>query len=174
MQLGVENSIIKYAIASTPTGSSVQISALEEFYLTNYILCNGQYYAEPFYTTNGYFRKAGVKGHDTSNTGKRIGYTTVEFWIPIKRISGYSKIQVEAKTIADNGKYNNAADANVINFGAGAVVNGTMQRAEMWGSKNTEWNTYTVNISDLPYVDYILLAGVDGSPAFRNIKLIRS
>lgn len=170
---GVEDSVIKYAKASTPTGNMKHVSELDSYFLSSYILCNGQYYAEPFYIKDGYMRKQATHGHTSSDSGKPVQYTTSEFWIPIKRVTGFNVLQYEAKTIADNGK-SGSTDYNVINIGAGAIVNGAMQSVSAEHSKNTTWTIYSVDISSLPYVDYILLRGVDGSPAYRNIRLMRS
>ena len=133
------------------------------------------YFAEPFYTLDGYFRKQGTHGLESSNIGEPVGNTSVYFWIPIKRISGYNTLQFEAKTVKYNGIVGHATDYNVTAMGAGAVVNGAMQyiRSSMV-INNQNWATYTVDISGLPYVDYILLFGVDGSPAYRNVRFTRS
>lgn len=175
MIAGIEDSIIKYARSESETGEMGEVTDLDTYYLTQYLLCNGFHYAEPFYMTDGYFRKQGTHGHNTSSTGKPVGYTSVYFWIPIKRISGYKTLQYESKIVQNNGVYAASEDFNVAAAGAGAVVNGSMQyvRDSLKRNENT-WTQHTLDISGLPYVDYILLFGVDGSPAYRNIKLLRS
>ena len=172
---GVENTIIKYALPSTPTGEMHEVSDLSEYYLSPYILCNGLYFAEPFYLVDGYFRKQGTTGLNNSNTGQPVGNTSVYFWVPIKRISGYKELQFESKTVKYNGVYGVAQDYNIAAIGAGAIVNGAMQYKRAAPALNEQtWVTHTLDISDLPYVDYILFFGVDGSPAYRNIKLLRN
>ena len=161
---GVEDTIIKYALAAS--GTPRPVSDLSEFYLSDYVLCNGQHYAEPFYIKDGYYRKQGT--HGSSGGSAPTGQTEVFFWIPIKRISGFNKLQYTAKTIATQG-----STYNLINCGVGAVINGEMQLVSASHTKNTEWVTYTLDISALPYIDYILLYGCDGSPAYRNIILIK-
>lgn len=174
--LGVENSIMKTATASTPTGDYVNVQALSEFYLSDYALCCGYHYAEPFYIVGDYFRKQGTHGYSTSTTGKPIGFTTVEFFIPIKRLNGFTKLEFESKTIQNNGKVSGGAeDYNRTQMGVGAVVNGVINKITSIAQTNeTEWTTHTVNISSLPYVDYIILMGIDGSPGYRNIKLLKN
>ena len=153
---GVENSIIKYSLGN-PEPS---VATLSEFFNTSYILCNGQVSAEPFYKIDGYFRKPGFY----------TGLTHVMFWIPLKRISGYTRLQFDAKTIKRAGTgYDN------LWVGAGAVVNGNLI-AYGTGSDTPvdDWTTYAADISALPYVDYLVFSGTDGSPAYKNIKLSRS
>ena len=175
MLSGVENTIIKYALPPTPNGEMCDVSDLDDYYLSPYILCNGLYFAEPFYLKDGYFRKQGTHGLNNSNIGEQVGNTSVYFWVPIKRISGYTTLQYESKTVKYNGVYGAAQDYNVTAIGAGAIVNGGMQYKRAATSLNEQtWATHTLDISDLPYIDYILLFGVDGSPAYRNIKLLRS
>lgn len=173
MQNGVENTVIKYAIASEPTGDFVSVENLSQYFGTEFVLCNGQHYAEPFYVKDEYFRKQATHGNATSNTGKPIQYTGIEFWIPINRVSGFTALEYEARTIADNGR-GGVYDYNVIRMAAGAIVNGAMQSVSDEHAKNPSWNTYSFDISSLPYVDYICLKGIDGSPAYRNIRLTRS
>ena len=163
---GIEDTIIKYSLAETPTGAKPDISALDSFFLSNYILCNGQYYAEPFYIKDGYFRKQGIKGKDYEG----VGNTTTNFYIPIKRLSGFTKLQYDALVI----KTVSIATYNKSWIAAGAVVNGVMQKIEDDLERPLQWTTYTLDISSLPYVDYIILCGADGAPAYRNIKLLRS
>ena len=175
MLAGIEDTLIKYAKPETEQGAIRDISDLDAYYLTPYILCNGSYYAEPFFTIDGYFRKQGTHGYEHSNIGEPVGYTSVYFWIPIKRISGYNTLQYESKTVKYNGVIAYATDYNVTAIGAGAVVNGEMQYNRSTSATNEQtWTTHTLDISNLPYVDYILLFGVDGSPAYRNIRFIRS
>lgn len=171
---GIEDTIIKYNLADTPTGSGKRVDGLSEYFLSSFILCNGNYYAEPFYYVNGYFRKKGEKGYTTSNIGKRIGETNTMFWIPIKRISGFTELQFDAITMQYNGKASGWTDYNLVSAGVGSVIDGAMQYVLSSEHVNVEdWTRYTVDISALPYIDYILFYGVDGSPAYRNITLIR-
>ena len=173
---GVEDLYIKYAKPSSPTGATANIEELSQYYLSNYILCNGQYYAEPFYIDDDYFRKDATHGYDISTNGKPISYTNVLFWIPIKRMTGFKTLQVDCKTVAWNGKYwSGAEDFNFVYVSVGAVVDGEMRVRDSQRQSNVQnWVTYSIDISTLPYVDYIVLRGTDGSPAYKNIKLLRS
>ena len=170
---GVEDSIIKYAKPNTEEGNSEPISALSEYYLTSYILCAGAFYAEPFYMTDEIIRKQGTHGNIVSDTGERIGFTTTNFYIPIKRVTGFTRFVFEAKTVKNNGT--SAAlspiDYNDLQIRIGAIVNGSMQQAYSAQLESvSDWTTLTVDISGLPYVDYIGLHGTNGSPGYRNMR----
>ena len=171
---GVEESLIKFALAPDTQTPTPDISVLSEFFNTKYILCNGSYYAEPFYRTNGYYRKDGEKGMTTSTTGKPVGQTDLRFFIPIKRISGYHFLKFKGKTIQNNG-LNHGADFNDVSCGVAYVdSNGVMQTVFRNLEKSVEdWTEYSVGISTLPYVDYIVLLGADGSPAYKDFKFTR-
>ena len=171
---GTEESLIKYALAPDTQTPTPDISVLSEFFNTKYILCNGSYYAEPFYRTNGYYRKDGEKGMTTSTTGKPVGQTDLRFFIPIKRISGYHFLKFKGKTIQNNG-LNHGADFNDVSCGVAYVdSNGVMQTVFRNLEKSVEdWTEYSVGISTLPYVDYIVLLGADGSPAYKDFKFTR-
>ena len=171
---GVESAQIKYSRASIG-GSTPPISTLSQWFNTKYILLNGAYFSEEFYKVpDGYYRKAGTHGRVTSDTGKPIAETNTAFYIPIKRVTGFSRLRVEAKMVQNNGKELGSLDYNYLFFGAAAVVNGDMIEANSLPPvAPTEWTTYTIDISALPYVDYIVLHGTDGSPGYRNIILLK-
>lgn len=164
---GIENGVIKFSTAQTIDGAMPDISTLSSFFLSSYILLTGQYYYEPFYMKDNYYRKQGIRGKDYEGHGQ----TAIHFYIPIKRITGYKTLQFDAlivKTITPDDNFNEAR------VGVGAVVNGVMEKVASSGYRPLTWTTYTVDISSLPYVDYIILYGSDGSPAYRNIKLLKS
>lgn len=171
---GVEDGLIKYALSSAPHVQAPDVNVLSEFFLTKYMLCNGSYYAEPFYRTNGYYRKDGEKGESPSTTGKPVGQTDLRFYIPIKRITGYHFLKFKGKTIQNNG-LNGATDYNDVSCGVAYVdSNGVMQTVFRNLEKSiAEWTEYSVGISTLPYVDYIVLLGADGSPAYKDFKFTR-
>lgn len=173
---GAEESLIKYCLSTTPTGNPPNMDEnLGQYYLSKYILCWGNYYAEPFYRTNGYYRKAGEKGLYTSSLGYKVGYTAVYFFIPIKRITGYHFLKFKGKTIKNNGNDPQAGDQNWVSIGAGYIdSNGSMHRVQREIALSVaDWTEYSVGISTLPYVDYIILVGGDGSPAYKDIYFAR-
>lgn len=171
---GVESAQIKYSRASIG-GSTPPISTLAQWFNTKYILLNGAYFAEEFYKVpEGYYRKAATHGRETSLTGKPVAETNTAFYIPVKRLTGFSRLRVEAKIVQNNGPATDTLDYNYLFFGAAAVVNGEMIEANSLPPvAPTEWTTYTIDISALPYVDYIVLHGTDGSPGYRNIILLK-
>lgn len=171
---GIEDSIIKKSVATSddpnnPASAKPDISTLSTYFLSQYVLLIGQYYYEPFYTKDGFYRKQGVRGKDAPQFEGQ-GFTSVEFWIPIKRLTGFTKLQYDAMIV----KYSQLTTYNSEWIGAAALVNGTMQRVYTSLARPLQWTTYTLDISSLPYVDYIILCGADGAPAYRNIKLLRS
>jgi len=173
---GVENSVIKKSIASTNHGAMPGKSTLSSWFLTSFVLLYGEYYAENFYMqTDGVYTKAGSTGESLSPTGKPVGYTNVQFCIPIKRMSGFNILKYEGKTRKNNGYNAGGTDANNVCIGAGAIVNGVfvVVRDDIHSSVN-EWTTYTVDISSLPYIDYIVLYGTDGAPEYKSISLMKA
>lgn len=136
---------------------------LSEWFLSKYILWYRHPQGERFYKSEsgGYYTKAG----ETS------GITGTDWFIPIKRVTGYSRMKATAKTrIAKAG-----SQFNNVFFGAGAVVNGEMIVVNTGIFKNVaDWTEYSLNITSLPYVDYIILYGTDGAPAYKNIKFVKS
>ena len=163
---GIEDSILKKALSPTPTGEAGNFSSLSQYFLQPYLLMAGQYYAEPFYTKDGYIRKAGIKGH----TGEGFGYTTDGFLIPIKRLTGFKKLQFEAKIV----KSAQITTYVVAKMGCSAAINGDIVTAASPNYQPNDWTQYEVDISTLPYIDYIYVFGSDGSPAYRNIRLIKN
>lgn len=171
---GIESAYIKYSLADL--GAAVPpISTLSEWFNTKYILLNGAHYAEEFYkVSEGYYRKAATHGDWISPIGKPVGQTNTAFYIPVKRLTGFSKLRVEAKIVQSNGTALDGQSYNYLFFGAAAVVNGEMIEANSLPPVTpTEWTVYTIDISALPYVDYIVLHGTDGSPGYRNIFLLK-
>lgn len=151
------------------------INALSEWFLTAYALLQGALYGEPFYIENGYLRKSGNIGSSTSSTGRPVGETNTNFYIPIKRVTGFTKIVYEGITIQNNGT-SGGEDYNIISVKA-AMINGSnafvKSQASGGGVSQDNWATYEYSIADLDHVDYINLFGCDGSPAYRNIRLVK-
>ena len=156
---GTENTIIKSLLA--PSGSSTlpDIQGLSEYFLSQYILLHGLHGAKPFYLKDGYYRKENKTGSQNDAL----------FYIPIKRLSGFTTVQFEAKSLVTSGSN------NTVQMGASCVRNGQMP--SRWSAVHTNvtnWTTFSFDISELAYVDYIILQGINGSPAYRNIRLLRS
>lgn len=173
MLSGIENSIIKFA-KERDKGFANKIADLSQYYGSSYLLLAGNEYCEPFYTVSDYFRKQGTHGAGTSDSGKPIGSTDGGFCIPIKRTTGFTTLTAEMKIVQNNGR-TVGYDGNLCRIGVGAIVNDNFVFVATSEYSNvTEWNVKTLDISTLPYIDYIILFGVDGSPAYRNIRLIRS
>lgn len=151
-------------------------STLQEYFNTRWGLVYGAPYAEPFYLENDYLRKAGTQGGNISTIGQPIGLTNISHLIPINRTNNVKKLRYKAKTIKYNGIALGAEDYNGIRIGLGAIVNGDLViKAPSFVFGNiTEWTSYEMAVSDLEYVDYIILYGVDGSPGYKDIELFVS
>lgn len=171
---GTAEGLIKYALATTPHGESAGVQSLQEYFNTKYMLCVGQYYSEPFYRTNGYYRKDGIKGDETRPLGK-TGFTSCVFFIPIKRMTGYHFFKFKGKTIKDVGPNQGGQNFNTVSAGVGYVdTNGVMHTVASPSQVSVaDWTEYSVGISTLPYVDYIILQGSDGSPAYKDLYFVR-
>lgn len=165
MLAGVEDSIIKVSVSQVVDGPVPDISTLSEFFLSSYLLLAGQICYEPFYMKDSYYRMQGIRGLDPDG----MGNTATHFYIPIKRVTGFKKIQFDAMIV----KTTDITTYNIAQVGAGAVVNGVMEKVASGAYRPLSWATYTLDISSLPYIDYIILYGADGSPAYRNIELVK-
>lgn len=133
---------------------------LDEWLRSKYILWWHQIDGKMFYKTNEGF-------YTTDDAG--IGYNRTEWFIPIKRVSGYSFLKYKAKSriIQGTPQYS-------LGVGAAAVVNGELVLVSNPTNYDAEWKDYSVNISALPYVDYIYLLGNFGASAYKNISFGRS
>lgn len=173
--VGIEDGIIKKSVSQIGQDAP-SISTLSEWFLTSYLLLNGQYYAENYYLDSNerYYTRQGEHGSETSSTGKPIKDCNSDMYIPTKRLSGFTKFQYKAKLRKHNGIAPNDTDHNNVMCGVAAVINGAI--VKKWGLLETNiqtWTTYNVDISDLPYIDYIILSGADGAPAYKDFVLIK-
>lgn len=163
---GIENTIIKKSIASTPTGDDQSFDDLVPWFLSSYILQQGQYYNEPLYKANdGCFRTSGIGGLYENGRGRRGGY----FCIPVKRMTGFNKFQFSAKILQTV----SPAEYVFVSAGVAAIVNDEMRIAVSTTASPNNWTTYTVDISSLPYVDYIVLRSSDGVPSYKSMTLVK-
>ena len=172
---GFDISNYKTATSSTD-GGFPNYNELSAYFNTAWALLYRQPYGEPFYVENDYLRKEGMHGKYTSTTGLPVGATTCRFMIPIKRIDRPQKVKMKVKTIQYNGMQSEEAeDYNRILFRGNAVVSGSMVNGtnnyEVSGNY-TEWVEHEVDVSELPYLDYIVIGGSDGSPGFKDIQVI--
>ena len=170
---GEAEGLIKYALGAAGSDESGNVQSLSEFFNTKYMLCVGQHYFEPFYRVNGYYRKDGTHGME-DGTGGKIGRTSGTFYIPIKRITGYHFFKFKAKIIKNNG-LNHGVDFNNLSAGVAYVDSGGIMRsvASPLTTNVTEWTEFSVGISTIPYVDYIVFKGSDGSPAYKDMYFVR-
>ena len=85
------------------------------------------------------------------------------------------KIKMKVKTIQYNGIISGGEEYNKILFRGNAVENGSMVNGvnnyEVAGDF-TEWTEHEVDCSELPYLDYIVIGGSDGSPGFKDIVVV--
>lgn len=161
----------KSSMATTPRGDEPAVSTLSGYYNSDWVLWTGRYYAEPFEVIDELIEKDGTKGEQTSSTGMPVGYTNSTMYIPMKRLNGYSRLTYTARVIVNNGNNPDGNNYNSFLAGAAAVVNGEMQIVIGEVSTNEDWTTLSVDISALPYIDYIVLKGCDGTIGFKSLVL---
>ena len=153
---GVMASIVKdyqFGNQSNPT-----YRELDQWLNSSFILWWHQQAGKMFYKQTDYFT--------TDDAG--IDYNRTEYFIPIKRISGYSRIRYKAKTRILQG-----SPQYSLGIGAAAVVNGELVRRSHSVDYDTTWAEYTLDISSLPYVDYIIFLGNYGASAYKDMVLIK-
>jgi len=175
-----ESMIKKYMNPSPTVTDFPDVSHLSQWYLSKYILMHSQYYGEEFYkTSGGYYRKKGAVGTDKAPIQGRVGQNSVLFYIPIKRIRGYHFFKFDGRLIQYNGMprgWESVENWHKYQAGVAAVIDGKMVTRlspYVTCTEVTDWQTHSVGISTLPYVDYIVMFGCFGSPAYRNFKFVR-
>ena len=156
---GVIDSAVK-ALKSTMPGVTPNIEDLNAYFLTDYCLATEMRNARLFYTDLGMI---------TRDTITVVGDLDTHFYIPIKRISGYNRISCMAKCEGEDHPF-----SGVLIYAA-AIVDGEMERpAGISYTMNLHnWTEITFDISALPYVDYIVVAGAYGKPCYKDIKLLK-
>lgn len=78
------------------------------------------------------------------------------------------------QTISATGKlFQSGANDPLVGIGAGAVVDGQMVEV-VATSTATSWTRITADISELPYIDYIILYGKDGAQGLREISVSKT
>lgn len=165
---GTLESMVKESRASSPHASDYGIQYLSEFFLSKYILNSSGYYGTLFYSQNGYWTREFVEDDpgvikDDSNT----------WFIPIKRITGYHFFKFKGITLRE-GHSQSGRDYNYVQAGVGYVENGTMHTVlSPIDIHVQDWTEYSVGISTIPYVDYIVLTGTTGSPAYKDFYFVR-
>ena len=115
------------------------------------------------------------KSGSTSTYADRVNGKATTFgrsfmYIPIARTSGYAHLTAKAKIIAQEGN-SDQSSLNVVGVGAAAVVQGVLQEARQRNTTNTDWTDLSVDISGLPYVDYLVIYGYLGHSAIKDISL---
>ena len=153
---GVLSSVVKgyeFGKNTTPT-----YTELDAWLNSNYILWWHQTDGKMFYK----------KGETFTTDDGGTGYNRTEWFIPINRINGFTKIKYEARTRILHGE-----PLYSLGCGCAAVVNGELKRARYSSNHQADWTEYEIDISSLPYVDYINLLGNWGASEYRNILLIK-
>lgn len=166
--LSLTNYVINKASRDIP-----DISTLSANFLTNKILYTGQYNAETFYKENDYIRKEGTHGDGRGTTPPygAVGDTVVNGWIPINRIYNAQYVKFEMKIVQYNG-LNGPDNYNIGYFSVSYVQNGEMISSDKLLIDSQEWGSYSLDVSNIPYIDYIYIEMVDGSAALRNVKIL--
>jgi len=131
--------------------------SLSSYFLKPYILGVGGYVSSHIYhVADGYFTNAG------SGSGGADGNT----YIPIKRLYGYKTLKYKGKTRTTQYM------ANYVRLVAAALVNGEMIHSTGTLYQNvSDWTEFSEDVSDLPYIDYIVMYHDMGAPAYKDIIL---
>lgn len=87
-------------------------------------------------------------------------------YIPVERKEGWQRIYAKVKLYQTV----EGSDYNFVGIGAGAVVDGRMVET-LETTDSTAWTTIYADITELPYVDYIILYGRDGAQGIRSVWL---
>lgn len=131
--------------------------SLSDYFLEPYILGVGGYRSSHIYhVADGYFTNAGstYPGAD-GNT-----------YIPIKRVYGYKTLKYKGKTRTTQ------YTANYVRLVAAALVNGEWVHSTGTLYQNvSDWTEFTEDVSNLPYIDYIVMYHDMGAPAYKDIHL---
>lgn len=105
-------------------------------------------------TTNKYFYKS---HNTTSATGSYM-------LVPTRRLYGYKTLKFTARMSTDGSGY------FYVGVGASAIVDGHTQLR--WETmRSGTYQEISVDISGLPYIDYLWLCGCDGFAYIKEIKL---
>lgn len=89
-------------------------------------------------------------------------------YIPLVRTVGYAKLKAKCRVYQTD--IHPSATYNKVGIGVGAVVDGTMEQ-KFQESDSTNWVELTVDYSDLPYIDYLILYGWLGALGIKDVAL---
>ena len=95
------------------------------------------------------------------------GSGVTKTYIPVSRDTfGWQTISAVGKL------FQSGTNDPLVGVGAGAVVDGQMVEV-VATSTATSWTRITADISELPYIDYIILYGKDGAQGLREISVFK-
>ena len=96
------------------------------------------------------------------------GSGVTKTYIPVSRDTfGWQTISAAGKL------FQSGTNDPLVGIGAGAVVDGQMVEV-VATSTATSWTRITADISELPYIDYIILYGKDGAQGLREISVSKT
>lgn len=96
------------------------------------------------------------------------GSGVTKTYIPVSRDEfGWDAISATGKL------FQSGTSDPLVGIGAGAVVDGQMVEV-VATSAATSWTRITADISELPYIDYIILYGKDGAQGLREISVSKT
>ena len=131
---------------------------LAAYFLSEYCLMYCISGATPMYMTENYITR------DTN----QVPPLDSAFHIPIKRVTGFTKLIYEGRIQNPSQSY------AVLGVSAAAVINGQFEWAPYtFIYNNGTWETVEIDITSLPYVDYIRIYTSGGNPLYRNIRLVK-
>ncbi|MBP5411532.1 MAG: hypothetical protein J6Y26_06470 [Lachnospiraceae bacterium] len=150
--------MIKKSESSEGSRLIPNVSTLSQYFLSIYCLMYCLYDSTPLFIDN-----------DVITRDRDTVASDAAFYIPIKRVSGYTLLVYEGKN-----EFNNTPEC-VLGLTAAAIVNGNLIHATYSFIRDqTTWGTFSVDISALPHVDYLRIYMSEGKPQYKNIRLVKN
>lgn len=149
---------IETYINLTWNGNTYNPNQWSQYFLTDNVIFYRQVNGQPWYLyNNAEYRK--YSGN--------IGGTGSHLFIPVKRLYGYKTLKslckMDTPSVGSTYFYSGVY--------AMAIVDNSYSGAPQVATHENEWTWVECDISNLPYIDYIVLLGCDGPACVKEIIL---
>lgn len=149
------------------TSFSDDIEGLSDWFLSEYVLVTGQQNVGQFFEIeNDYIVKPREENFQYNNQ-----YT----FIPIKRIRNPKKLKMSTSLRSYDSR---VSSSNRVLFRAGYVNSNNVfvwsnnNYTKYFNSTDQNWSSNEIDISEMPYVDYVIVNGMLGLPAYKDIQIV--